>query len=217
MKLVIGNKNYSSWSLRPWLLLHAHGLDFEEVSESLRAEGLSERLAQHSPSRRVPVLIDGDLTVWDSLAICEYVSEHYLLGEGWPENATDRALARSLTAQMHAGFNALRNEMPMNCRARRKISPSDAALDDVAQIDALWSEYARPDGDGRLFLFGQFSIADCFYAPVVLRFETYGISLSPAAQAYADSLRAHPSLQHWVAAGRAESEVVVEDEAGEDA
>ena len=124
MKLIIGNKNYSSWSLRAWLLLATFGIEFEEVQESLRQEGLKDRLSQYSPAARVPVLIDGAVTVWDSLAICEYVSEKYLAGKGWPEAEVSRAEARAVCAEMHAGFAGLRNELPMNCRATRKVELS---------------------------------------------------------------------------------------------
>ena len=214
LKLIIGNKNYSSWSLRAWLLLATFELEFEEVKESLQADGLKERLGRYSPTSRVPVLIDGDLTVWDTLAIDEYVSEQYLTGRGWPSDTGLRAEARAICAEMHSGFTGLRRELPMHCRALRTVSPSAAAQQDIARIDAIWShcmtDYAGP------WLFGDFSIADCFYAPVVLRFKTYGIELSEAANRYQSFVLRHDVLNQWVEAGKAETEIVPEDEAGEE-
>jgi glutathione S-transferase len=196
MQLVIGNKNYSSWSLRPWLLLDYYLLDFEEVNVSLNAEGRAERLAKYSATKKVPVLIDKDLVVWDSIAICEYVSETYLKGEGWPSDRKDRAIARAISAEMHSGFTSLRNEMPMNCRAKRKIELSDAAKKDVKRIDEIWANFAKKDEDGKIFLFGKFSIADCFFAPVVFRFMTYGIELSEASRAYMKSMLELESMKN---------------------
>lgn len=216
MKLIIGNKNYSSWSLRPWLLLDAFSISFKEQLVSLASEDLSGELRKYSGSAKVPVLIHGDLVIWDSLAICEYVSEKFLHGLAWPSEQEDRALARAITAEMHAGFPAVRSEMPMNCRASRVIDPSPAALAEVARIDQIWSQYARRNANGDLRLFGEFCIADCFYAPVVMRFLTYDIPLSAKAAAYRDSIRALPSLQKWCAAAKLETEVVEVDEAGQE-
>ena len=217
MQLVIGNKNYSSWSLRPWMLLSFFELDFEEVQASLQAEGLSDRLGQFSPTSRVPVLIDGELTVWDSLAICEYVSEQYLGGKGWPSDAAKRAEARAVTAEMHSGFAGLRREMPMNCRARRQVEPSAQTLKDIARVDEIWAKGMAAGGP---WLFGEFSIADCFYAPVVMRFKTYaadsGVVLSAGAQRYQDFFLENAALNNWVSAAVQETEIVPEDEAGVD-
>ena len=212
MKLVIGNKNYSSWSLRPWLLLHANGIEFTEISESLRQENISSRLGKYSGSRRVPVLIDQEVTVWDSLAICEYVSETYLEGKGWPTAKNSRAVARSICAEMHSGFNALRTELPMNCRLSKDISLSRAASDDVSRIASIWSEYAEQSTDTGLFLFGRFNISDCYFAPVALRFKSYGVSLSGNAARYQQSILEHPSVRAWVEQSAFESEIVPEDE-----
>ena len=214
MKLVIGNKNYSSWSLRPWLLLVHFGLDFEEVLESLRAEGLKERLAQHSPTSRVPVLKDGNLTIWDSLAICEYVSEMHLAGKGWPQDVALRAEARAVCAEMHAGFLGLRSELPMNCRATRKVNASAAAKQDIARIDEIWSSCMARHSNG--WLYGEFSIADCFYAPVVMRFKTYGVALSELAEQYQSFALKQNALKRWVEAALTETEILPEDEAGID-
>ncbi len=218
MKLIIGNKNYSSWSLRAWMLLAKFDLEFEEVLESLERENsrgtLTERLKQYSPVGRVPVLIDGETTVWDSLAICEYVSEKYLSAQGWPAEESLRAEARSICAEMHSGFMGLRSELPMNCRATRKVTLSEAALQDIARIDAIWSECMVRNPS--TWLFNQFSIADCFYAPVVMRFKTYGISLSEAATQYQNFFLKDVTLKEWVDAGKVETEILPEDEAGEE-
>ena len=158
------------------------------------------------------MLIDGDLVVWDSLAICEYVSEKYLDGKGWPDDEALRAEARAVCAEMHAGFMGLRSELPMNCRATRKVDPSTAAKQDIARIDAIWSKCMARNPDG--WLFGDFSIADCFYAPVVMRFKTYGTALSELANQYQSFALEQASLNRWVEAAKAETEIVPEDEAG---
>ena len=214
MQLVIGNKNYSSWSLRPWLLLEGFGIKYEEIQETLKEDGIKERFAKYSDTSKVPVLIDNQLNVWDSLAICEYVSENYLNGKGWPEMRGDRARARSICAEMHSGFSALRNEMPMNCRATRKVVLSEQAKLDIARVDSIWSKYATKTRDGELYLFGNFSIADCFFAPVVMRFKTYGVALSDKAKAYYLSMLKHPSLVKWISMALVEDEVIERDEAG---
>ncbi len=214
MKLVIGNKNYSTWSLRPWLLLSAFNVEFEEIQESLVQEGIKERFGKYSPSGKVPVLIDGELTVWDSLAICEYISEQYLQGKGWPKDSIKRAEARTICAEMHSSFIALRNEMPMNCRATRKLEPSVAAKGDIARIDSIWSYYTEQNSPLGPWLFGKFSIADCFFAPVASRFLTYGVTLSAAAQKYSALLLKHKSVIAWTEAAQAETEIIPKDEAG---
>ncbi|MEX0618861.1 MAG: glutathione S-transferase family protein [Pseudohongiellaceae bacterium] len=217
MKLILGNKNYSSWSLRPWLLLSHFNIAFEEVNESIAAARISDRLGKWSPSRRVPVLVDGELTVWDSLAICEYLSEKYLQGNGWPGDGTSRATARAVCAEMHAGFTALRSEMPMNCRATREVKVSRAALDDIQRIDEMWARCREREANRGPWLFGGFSIADCFYAPVVLRFKTYGVKLSPLSSEYSLTMLAHTHLNEWTAQARQETEVLPEEEKGREA
>lgn len=208
--LVIGNKNYSTWSLRPWLLLKAFNIHFEEAPVSLQDEGLRNRLLEFSPTARVPVLKERDLVVWDSLAICEYISDVHLEGAGWPHTPINRARARAITCEMHTGFTALRGAMPMNIRAKRKVDITPDVALDIARIDEIWSNHHRTG-----WLFDTFSIADCFYAPVAFRFETYGIELSEAARQYQHKLLSHPALQDWVNDALKETEVVDADEAGE--
>lgn len=210
MKLIIGNKNYSTWSLRPWLLLQAFNVKFDEQLISLADEGLSQRLHQFSKSNKVPVLVDDGLTIWDTLAICEYISENFLDGKGWPKDVKQRAIARSVVAEMHAGFGHIRSEMHMNIKARRKIDLSDQAKVEIQRVDEIWAEYAQKDS----YLFDDYSIADCFFTPVASRFQTYGVNLSPKAQAYADKLLNHPAMQEWSQAAKLETEVLAADEVG---
>ncbi len=210
VKLVIGNQNYSTWSLRPWLLLKAFNVHFEEVKVSLAEEGLRERLLEHSPTAKVPVLIERDLHIWDSLAICEYVNDVHLEGKGWPHTAKDRAKARAVTCEMHSGFVAVRGAMPMNIRAKRKVNITPAVAQDIARIEAIWADHHRSG-----WLFESFSIADCFFAPVAFRFQTYGVELNEAASQYQHKLLAHPAMALWVEAALAEDEILPVDEAGE--
>ncbi|EDX86486.1 hypothetical protein S7335_4190 [Synechococcus sp. PCC 7335] len=199
------------------MLLAKFDLQFEEIQESLERENshgtLTERLKQYSPTGRVPVLIDQKTTVWDSLAICEYISEKYLSGEGWPADESLRAEARAVCAEMHSGFMGLRSELPMNCRASRRINPSATAYQDIARIDAIWSGCMARNPD--TWLFERFSIADCFYAPVVMRFKTYSIVLSELATRYQNFFLEDFTLKKWVDAGKVETEVLLEEEVGE--
>lgn len=215
MKLIIGNKNYSSWSLRGWLALKAFGIPFEEIKLSLGSKEFYTELAQHSPVGKVPVLVDGELSVWDSLAICEYLNEHYLNGKGWPADKNKRAVARSVVADMHSGLFAIRNEMPMNCRAKRKIELTEAAKKEAANLDSIWSGLRTENVQNGDYLFGEFSIADVFFAPVVFRFVTYGIEVSPAVSAYINTMLAHPAMQQWLEDSLAETEVFNASEIGE--
>lgn len=200
------------------MLLAKFELEFEEILESLERENsrgtLTERLQQYSPTGRVPVLIDQETTVWDSLAICEYISEKYLARRGWPEEESLRAEARCICAEMHSGFMGLRSELPMNCRASRKIAPSATALQDIARIDAIWSKCMARNPN--TWLFGKFSIADCFYAPVVMRFKTYGIALSELAAQYQNFFLEDVTLNQWAESSRAETETLPEEEVGEE-
>lgn len=209
MKLVIGNKNYSSWSLRPWLALRMAGIDFEEVRIPLYGPGAKEQILRHSPAGKVPILRDGDRLVFESLAICEYAAELAPQAGLWPADAGARAHARSISAEMHAGFGALRGTMPMNVRHRgeRLAEPlSDAVRADVARITAIFEECRGRHAAAGPFLFGAFTIADAMFAPVVSRFATYSVALPPASQAYADAVLALAPMQEWIRAGAAEPE-----------
>jgi glutathione S-transferase len=208
MKLVIGNKNYSSWSLRPWMLLKAFGIDFEEIKIGLYQPDTASRLREYSPSMKVPVLIDADLVIWDSVAICEYISEARLNGQGWPESIADRAIGRSVTAEMHSGFFALRNEMPMNVRLSKPLDVSEAAKKEIVRIVQIWGglrEKYQANGD---WLFGRFSIADCMFAPVALRFKSYQVELPAMAEAYKQRLLSDPAMTDWIAQALLETEVI---------
>lgn len=216
MILVIGNKNYSSWSLRPWLLLSEFNIKFEEVQELLGQENIRERLARYSPSCKVPVLIDNGITIWDSLAICEYISETYLDGKGWPEDAGNRARARSISAEMHSGFFGIRNELPLNCRARKKVAISETILEEIRRIDQIWSDCRKTFNTDGPWLFGGFTIADCMYAPVALRFQTYGVDISITAREYMNTMIENQHITDWMAAARQETEFQSKYEIGED-
>ncbi len=214
LTLVIGNKNYSSWSLRAWFFLRHTGAPFREVRIPLDQADTKAHIARYSPAGRVPVLVDGNVTVWDSLAICEYLSETVLGGRGWPAGVRDRAVARSIAAEIHSGFQALRSELPMNCRARRRVEPSAAARADIARVLAIWESCRSSHAAGGPWLFGGFSVADAMYAPVAFRFQTYSVAMTGAASRYAQALLAHPALVEWAAAAAAETETVAADEAG---
>ena len=199
IKLVIGNKNYSSWSLRAWLLLSAYDIPFEEVEIKLFTEHTRKELQEYTQAGKVPVLHDEDVIVWDSLAICEYVSEKYLGGQGWPSGPSERAQARSYSAEMHSGFFAIREKMPMNCRANnRQIDIDDKLEKEISRIDQIWSELREKNAAKGPWLFGEFSIVDCMFAPVVFRFFTYQVILSEAAEQYANTVLAQPKVQHWL-------------------
>jgi glutathione S-transferase len=209
LTLVIGNKNYSSWSLRPWLVLRQAEIDFEEIRVSLYQPESKAALADLSPSGLVPVLYDGDLKVWDSLAICEYLHERFPERHLWPGGSDARAVARSVSAEMHSGFIALRGAMSMNLRGYYPDEGrTPGCLEDIARILAIWTGCRHTYGSGGDFLFGGFSIADAMFAPVVLRFQTYAVPLDGLARAYAEAIMALPSLQEWVEAGRNETEHV---------
>lgn len=204
LTLVIGNKNYSSWSLRPWLLMKRLGIAFDEVLITLDTPTTREDIEKFSPSGRVPVLRHGELTVWDSLAICEYLAE--ITGKGWPQEAASRALARSVSAEMHSGFTNLRSLWPMNARARNRRTAMTAALEaDIERIDEIWNDCRARFGAGGPWLFGEYSIADAMYAPVVLRFNTYGAGISQTARWYMASVLEDAALQEWLQGAKHES------------
>ena len=213
LKLAIANKNYSSWSMRPWVLLTQTGIAFEEIQLKFSDAGGVPGIEAYSPARQVPVLIVDGEPVWDSLAICETVAELFPQKRLWPADARPRQIARSICAEMHAGFRSLRDAMPMNIRASQPgKGMSPAVQKDIDRIVQIWESCrARYGADGDL-LFGQFTAADAYYAPVATRFSTYAVALPPAAQRYADALLALPAVREWMAQARRETEFVRADE-----
>ena len=210
LTLVIGNRNYSSWSLRPWVYLAHHGIRFEERRIPLYVPGSHEALLEHAPTGLAPSLQDGEVRVWESIAILEYLAERFPATRGWPEDAAARAHARSISAEMHAGFRNLRQALPMNCRrvVPARVWPAEVQAD-IDRIAAIWTGCrdmkAAASGD---FLFGHFGVADAMFAPVAFRFRTYSVALPPAARAYCDALLALPAMQAWLAGAVAESETM---------
>ncbi len=211
--IVLGNKAYSSWSLRGWLLLKRSGADFEEVVVALDRPGFKAKILAHSPSGRVPVLKAGELTIWDSLAIAEYLHERFPGAGLWPADPDLRARARTLAAEMHAGFAALRAQLPMDLKraplAPDGIDTAEGELgDDIARIVEIWTDCRKHASSNGSFLFGDFGAADAFYAPVATRFRGYGVALDGAAAAYRDALLAWPDLVAWTEAAQAEPWVI---------
>lgn len=201
LHLVIGNKNYSSWSLRPWIAMKVAGIPFEEEVIPLYEPGSRERVLQYSPTGKVPVLLDGDARIWESLAILEYLAERFPAKELWPADTAARSHARVISSEMHAGFAALRRNCPMNIwtpPAKREKPPE--VSDDARRIDALWTECRKRFGKSGSFLFGAFGAADAMYAPVVSRFHTYMIDVGPGSRAYMEAVMALPAWAEWRAA-----------------
>jgi len=213
--LVIGNKNYSSWSLRPWLLLRHHGIAFTEEWLPLDTPEFHARIGRWSPTRRVPALHDGDLVVWDSLAICEYANDKWLQGRGWPEGLRERAVARAAAAEMHSGFAALRGQLPMDVRRQPTTRHWDDAADrDIRRVQELWRELRRQFGTSGPYLFGaSFGIVDAMFAPVCFRFRGYGVPMDDNAAGYLEAIFALPAMREWEAAALAEPARVAADEA----
>ena len=206
LTLIIGNKNYSSWSMRPWVAMTAFGIPFNEVRVLLDQPDTSSRIAEYSAAGRVPVLVAGEITVWDSQAICEYLAEQFQELHMWPQDVAARAMARSVVAEMHSGFSGLRSAMSMNIRMHmpgRGRTPE--AQGDIGRISEIWEECLSRFGHHQ-YLFGDFSIADAFFAPVVMRFRTYGVALEPALQAYCDRMQDHPAVARWMREALAETE-----------
>lgn len=205
LTLVIGNKNSSSWSMRPWLALAAFNIPFNEVTIRLDQPDTTTCIAKYSAAGKVPVLLADEVAIWDSLAICEYLAEQFPQNGLWPADGSARAIARSICAEMHAGFGGLRSAMPMDITGRypgQGATPEAQA--DIGRICEIWENCLAEFGHHQ-FLFGDFSIADAYYAPVVMRFRTYKVSLAPALQAYVDRITAHPAVTRWIAAAEAES------------
>ncbi len=219
MRLYIGNKNYSSWSLRPWLLMKQLGIAFTEKPLRLDwAEGspFKRTLLAIAPTGRVPLLVDDSFAVWDSLAIAEYLAERFPDKGVWPDDTRQRARARSLCAEMHSGFAALRERCPMNIEASlpeigaQAVREWPAVIADARRIDEMWSEQLAASGGP--FLFGAFGAVDAFYAPVCARIATYGLAVGASSRAYVERVHALPSMREWCEAARAESDFLVEDE-----
>jgi glutathione S-transferase len=213
LHLTLGNKNYSSWSLRPWIALKVAGIPFDETVVPIYAPGSKEKFLARSPAGKVPILRDDDVTVWESLAILEYVAEKFPDAGLWPREAGARAHARAIANEMHAGFLPLRRQCPMNMwRPVKKLELSPETAANVARIDAMWSDCRTRFGDGGPFLFGRFGAADAMYAPVVSRFHTYGIEVDPASRAYMQAVMTLPAWQEWYAAALKEEWLLAEDE-----
>jgi glutathione S-transferase len=206
LTIAVGNKNYSSWGLRGWLALEHTGVPYDEIVVPLGAADTHARIAAVSPSGRVPALRHGDVTVWESLAIGEYLAETFPDARLWPDGAGARACARAVSSEMHAGFAALRSCMPMNVRARFPgYGRTPGSLRDIERIRTLWSECRARFGQGGPFLFGRFSVADAMFAPVVFRFRTYAVQLDASQSAYLEAMLVDPGMQKWARAAEAET------------
>ena len=210
-KLVIGNRNYSSWSLRAWLYLTESNVPFEEIRFPMFTQTWLTEIANYSPAGRVPVLLDDDITVWDTMAIIEYVRARNTHSVGWPESVRMCAHARSVSAEMHSGFLRVRDELPQNIRARnkRELSQlSDSCRKQIARINEIWTDCRRRYGDSGEWLFGEFSIADIIFTPVALRFVTYSIPVGDTAREFVDAVQRSTSVRHWIEAARVEPESI---------
>lgn len=211
LKLVIGNKNYSSWSMRPWLAMRGCNIAFEEIFVPLYTDDKADkdRLLSFSPAGKVPILIDGDITVWDSLAIIEYLAERFPDAGLWPKDLAERAYARAISAEMHSGFVPLRSACPMNLhRPVRAIALSEEVRANIARIEQIWQECRARHGARGPFLFGAFSAVDAMFAPVVYRFRSFAIDVTPQAQAYMETMQAMPAFAEWTRDGLAETLVI---------
>ena len=212
-KLILGNKNYSSWSMRPWLAFKKANIEFEEIVIPLYQGNTKNNLKQYSASEKVPVLVTETSTLWDSLSICEYAAE--IKPTLWPAQRDTRAWARSISNEMHAGFSLVRNSMPMNCRAvNRKITVTSAIEKEIERIESIWTECISAKNSELPWLFGAFSIADAMYAPVVSRFHTYGIKLNDHSNQYMQMVLNDEHIQQWYQAGAKEPDVIEASEIG---
>lgn len=214
-ELVIGNKAYSSWSLRAWLALRHVSAPFTEIRLAMDTPEFKSRVREYSPTGKVPLLKHGNLTVWDSISICEYLAERFPAARLWPDDAATRAAARCVSAEMHAGFMAIRKSMPFNCRATDRHAPISPELEaEIARVAEIWRNCRQQYGQTGPWLFGRFSIADAMYIPMALRFVTYGVGLGRTEQAYVGTARALPAMQEWIAAAKEEEEVIATSEVG---
>lgn len=215
MKLIIGNKNYSSWSLRAWWFMKEHKLEFDVIRIPLFNELSKARIHQYTESGKVPVLLDGGLKVWDSMAICEYLSARYLEDRGWPRDISDRAQARSYAAEIHAGFQTLRQNMPMNIRASgRRVSMTDDLQEDIQRVQQVCRQLREKHHKLGPWLTGRFSIVDAMYAPVMFRFKTYQVPVCELLEEYMVGLFENENLKQWIADSHGEEETIDEAEVG---
>jgi glutathione S-transferase len=214
IQLIIGNKNYSSWSLRAWICLRKAGIEFEEIRQPLYIAGYRDKLLQYGPTGLVPVFRQGDLTIWDSLAICEYLAE--LQTSLWPVDTQQRAYARAICAEMHAGFRAIRSQIPMNCRAiKRHVRFSPELQVELKRVETIWSNCRRQAHAGKgPWLFGRFTIADAMYLPLVLHFNSYGVVMNQVCGEYMDMVLNDQDVKTWLVSARLEAEIITECEIG---
>jgi glutathione S-transferase len=212
-KIILGNKNYSSWSLRVWIVLRKLEIDVKEISISLFTEGFRERLIEYSPAGKVPIFIEDDIKIWDSLAICEFLADTYLML--WPEDRKLKAFARSISAEMHSGFFAIRSAMPMNCRAlSRKVKLDMVTQKEINRIQDIWTECRKLCSSKGKWLFGSFTIADAMFIPVVSRFKTYGIECNSDAEEYMTFVLNDPDIKEWYNDSKKEKEIIDSSEVG---
>lgn len=214
MKLIIGNKNYSSWSLRAWLALKHYNIEFEEILLPLYESEFYEQVEHYSASLKVPALQSGGVSVWDSLAILETINELHLNDDGWPKEASARAHARAISCEMHSGFFALRETLPMTCKGIKNIDITPDTQRDIDRIIAIWTHARMKSARNGDWLFGDFCLADAMFAPVALRFYAYQVALPDIGKHYINTVLAHPSVKQWMAAGKAESWVLEREEKG---
>lgn len=213
LTLIFGNKNYSSWSLRPWVFMKHYKITFEEKRIALFTNTTEAELSEYNSDFKVPVLKDDDLYVWDTLAILEYLSEKYLQGKGWPQDEKARAIARSVSAEMHSSFMNVRNELPMNCRKTfNDIKLSADAEHEIDRIKTLWRDCRHKFGTDGEWMFGEYSIADAMYAPIALRFKGYNIPLTGIEDDYVQSVLTQPCIIEWIEAAKLEKEIIEEYE-----
>lgn len=213
LTLVIGNKNYSSWSLRPWIFMKENQIDFCEKRIPLFTPTTNDKLQQYNSDVKVPVLLDDDFTIWDSLAILEYISEKYLNSQGWPKEEKARAIARSVSAEMHSSFFNIRNNLPMNCRKENnKILISENTKKEILRMESIWENCLSLYGNSQGWLFGDYSIADAMFAPIVIRFHGYGINLGIVAKKYSQKVLEQKDIKQWIKDGKNEKEIIVEAE-----
>ena len=213
LTLIIGNKNYSSWSLRAWIFLKQFEIEFNEIKVPLSTDTTDKELAKYNSNFKVPVLIDDDLTIWDSLAIVEYLSEQYLDFKGMPSEASKRAVARSVSAEMHSSFFNIRNDLPMNCRKLFKnFQPSQQVEKEIQRIKSIWNQCRAQYSNNGKWLFGSYSIADAMFAPIVLRFNTYGIKLDGLEKEYSQTVLSQKHIIDWIKSSKQEKQVIESEE-----